>query len=124
MSARIHHVSLVVSDVAVALRFYVGLLGLDVDESRPEMEFSGAWLSLDGQQIHLLQVPNCDPLDGRPSHPGRDRHLALQVENLPAYLQRLEAAGVAFTRSRSGRRAAFVRDPDGNALELIEAPAP
>ncbi len=121
MSARIHHVSLVVADVAAALRFYVDLLGLEVDRSRPEMGFDGAWLKVGGQQIHLLQVHNADPVSERPSHPGRDRHLALQVENLATYLQRLERAGVDFTRSRSGRQAAFVRDPDGNGLELIEA---
>ena len=34
----------------------------------------------------------------------------------------LEAAGVAFTLSRSGRRALFCRDPDANALEFVESP--
>jgi glyoxylase I family protein len=33
----------------------------------------------------------------------------------------LDAAEVSYTLSRSGRRALFCRDPDGNALELIEA---
>jgi glyoxylase I family protein len=32
----------------------------------------------------------------------------------------LETAGVAYTLSRSGRRALFCRDPDGNAIELVE----
>jgi glyoxylase I family protein len=42
------------------------------------------------------------------------------VANLDALCDSLEAAGVTFTRSKSGRRALFCRDPDGNALEFIE----
>jgi len=29
---------------------------------------------------------------------------------------------VPYTLSRSGRRALFCRDPDGNAIELVEVP--
>jgi len=118
--ARIHHVSLVVADVARALHFYTQLLGLEIDDTRPAMGFDGAWLKLGGQQIHLLQVPNPDPVEGRPSHAGRDRHLALLVEGLDEWIARLQRGGVALTHSRSGRRAVFCRDPDGNGIELIE----
>jgi len=120
---RIHHVSVVVADVTAALRFYVDVLGLEIDETRPPMGFDGAWLKVENQQIHLLQVPNPDPVAGRPEHAGRDRHLALLVQQLDDRVRRLEQAGVGFSRSKSGRRALFCRDPDGNGIELIEAPA-
>lgn len=116
----LHHVSLVVSDTGQALAFYRDLLGLPVDESRPALGFPGAWLDLGGRQLHLLEVPNPDPIDGRPVHGGRDRHTALIVDDLDAFMQRLQGAGVSFTLSKSGRRALFCRDPDGNAWELIE----
>lgn len=119
---RIHHVSVVVADVQTALRFYAGVLGLEVDDTRPPMGFEGAWLKVGGQQIHLLQVANPDPVVGRPAHAGRDRHLALAVARLDDCVQRLQQAGVGFTRSKSGRKALFCRDPDGNAVELIEEP--
>jgi glyoxylase I family protein len=45
----------------------------------------------------------------------------MAVRDLEALSRRLEGAGVALTRSRSGRRAIFCRDPDGNAIELIES---
>lgn len=118
---RIHHVSVVVADVRRALAFYVDVLGMTPDASRPDMSFDGAWLAVGGQQIHLLQVPNPDPVSGRPAHAGRDRHLALLVDALEECEQRLAQAGVDYTRSRSGRRAIFCRDPDGNGLELIQA---
>jgi len=120
--ASIHHVSLIVADTERALVFYRDLLGLDVDPTRPSLGYPGAWLKLGDQQIHLLELPNPDPVDARPAHGGRDRHLALSVTDLDAVTKLLEAAEIDFTLSRSGRRALFVRDPDANALELIEQP--
>lgn len=118
---RIHHVSLIVVDTARALQFYCDLLGLSVDDSRPDLGYPGAWLRIGDQQIHLLELPNPDPSEGRPVHGGRDRHLALTIDDLDALTQALDSAGTDYTRSRSGRRALFFRDPDGNALELIES---
>ncbi|MGW8311475.1 MAG: VOC family protein [Thiogranum sp.] len=117
----IHHASLIVADTRRALHFYVDLLGLEVDDGRPELGFPGAWLKVGTQQIHLLELPNPNPVEGRPAHAGRDRHTALRVRRLDEIAGRLEAAGVRFTRSASGRAAIFCRDDDGNAVELIEA---
>lgn len=115
----IHHASLIVADVERALRFYVGVLQIPLGE-RPALGFPGAWLQVGEQQIHLLQLSNPDPVDGRPEHAGRDRHTALRVQGLGTIEQRLVEAGIEFTRSRSGRLALFCRDPDGNGIELIE----
>lgn len=118
----IHHASLLVSDKTRSLRFYQDVLGLEVDSQRPEMSFPGAWLRInDEQQIHLLELPSPDPVNGRPAHGGRDRHIALRVGDVNGLEERLTAAGVEFTRSASGRAALFCRDPDGNALEFIQA---
>ena len=119
-SLALHHVSLVVAHTQRALDFYVGILGLRVDDSRPDMSFDGAWLVVGAQQIHLLEVPNPDPVKGRPQHGGRDRHTAFQVQSLAPFIERLEAQGISYTMSKSGRRALFCRDPDGNACELVE----
>jgi len=118
---RLHHASVIVTELTTALRFYINVLGLPVDDSRPDLGFPGAWLEVGEQQIHLLELPNCDPVAGRPGHAGRDRHTALLVDDLAPLEQRLEKNGICFTRSRSGRRAIFCRDPDGNGIELIEA---
>jgi glyoxylase I family protein len=117
----IHHVSLIVSDTQRAVDFYQGVLGLEVASDRPDLPFPGAWLRVGEQQIHLLELPNPDPVEGRPPHGGRDRHLAMQITALAPIVERLDAAGVSYTSSRSGRRALFCRDPDANALELIES---
>ena len=116
----IHHASMLTSDLARSLHFYVDVLGIELDPSRPPMSYEGAWLRVGDQQIHLLRLPNPDPVTGRPEHAGRDRHTALSVRGLDAVVARLEKAGVTVTQSRSGRRACFFHDPDGNGIELIE----
>lgn len=115
----IHHVSLIISSVEKSLAFYQGILGLEIAE-RPDLGFPGVWLGIGRQQLHLLVLPNPDPLS-RPQHGGRDRHLALSVRDLGALVLSLEEGGIAYTRSRSGRAALFCRDPDGNTLELIQS---
>lgn len=115
----IHHVSLLVADTGRALGFYRDLLGLALAE-RPDLGFPGAWLSIGDGQLHLLELPNPDPLSGRPEHVGRDRHLALAVDDLDGLVGRLAHAGVSCARSRSGRAAVFCRDPDGNGIELVQ----
>ena len=116
-----HHASLLVADIERSLAFYCGVLGLQLDPSRPDLGYPGAWLQVGSRQIHLMQLPNPDPLSDRPTHGGRDRHLALTVNDLGGLTTRLDAAALPYTRSASGRRAVFCRDPDQNALELIES---
>ena len=116
---RLHHVSLLVADTARAVDFYCGVLGLELASDRPDLGFPGTWLNIGAGQIHLLELPNPDPAEGRPEHGGRDRHTALQLEDFEALRARLDAARVPYTLSRSGRHALFCRDPDGNAIELI-----
>jgi glyoxylase I family protein len=117
---KVHHASLIVADANVALHFYRDILGMKVSPSRPNLPFPGAWLEIGTQQIHLLELPNPDPIKNRPEHGGRDRHIAINVNDIDELRYALEKAGVPFTFSRSGRRALFCRDPDGNALEFIE----
>ncbi|MFW2373076.1 MAG: VOC family protein [Gammaproteobacteria bacterium] len=116
----IHHVSVLVADTAKALDFYCGLLGLEQDMNRPDLGYPGAWVNIADQQIHILELDNPDPIEGRPAHGGRDRHLALLVGDLSEIEQGLESRQMSFTRSKSGRKAIFCRDPDANGVELIE----
>jgi glyoxylase I family protein len=116
----IHHASLITADIQAALDFYQDILGMCVDDSRPDLPFPGAWLSVGEQQIHLLQIPGPDAKTGRPVHAGRDRHTAISVRSLKRLKERLEQHDIPYTLSRSGRPALFCRDPDGNGLEFME----
>lgn len=116
----IDHISVIVKHTDKALEFYCGILGLQQADTRPELGYAGAWLWVADQQIHLLELPNPDPVQGRPDHGGRDRHLALTVSDLQIIQDVLSSADIDYTLSKSGRRALFCRDYDGNAVEIIE----
>ena len=116
----IHHVSMIVSNTQQSVAFYENLLDLQVNDKRPDLGFPGAWFDIAGQQIHLLEVENPDPVTNRPEHGGHDRHFAMTVDNIEEIEQRLQKLGAKYTKSRSGRAALFCRDPDGNGLEIIQ----
>lgn len=120
MISAILHVTFVTSDLPRSRAFYEGLLGLQLDIERPKMSFEGVWYDVaPNQQIHLMLLPNPEAGLIRPAHGGRDRHVAFGVTDLGRLISKLDAAGVSYTLSQSGRRALFCRDPDDNALEFI-----
>jgi glyoxylase I family protein len=114
------HVSVLVQDTRRSLDFYRSVIGLEVDAGRPDLGYPGAWLRAGAHAIHLIQMPNPDPVARPPPPRGHHRHIALRVSDLTALRFRLEVSGIPHTVSRSGRKAVFCRDPDGNALEFIE----
>lgn len=119
---KLHHASLIVKDLTISLGFYNNVLGLEIDNSRPDLGYPGAWLKLPGnQQIHLMQLDNPDIESKRPEHGGRDHHVAFAVSSIDVISKSLENLFMPFTKSKSGRKALFCRDPDGNALEFIES---
>ena len=118
----LNHASFIVEDVEKSLGFYRDILGLEQVE-RPDLGFPGAWLQLGIQQIHLRELDNPDPKEGRPVHGGRDRHIALNALALAPIQEALDKAGIVYTMSVSGRRALFCRDFDANTVEIIERPA-
>jgi catechol 2,3-dioxygenase-like lactoylglutathione lyase family enzyme len=120
----VHHVAVIVEDMARSMDFYHRLLGLPVNPDRPHdrLPYDGAWLMLGPEMIHLMELPNPDPshLEFRPQHGGKDRHFCIGVKNLDPLTKALEAENIPYTASRSGRPAIFFRDPDCNTLEVVQ----
>ncbi|MEQ1593165.1 MAG: VOC family protein [Thiobacillaceae bacterium] len=116
------HAGLLVADLHVSRTFYESVLGLIPLPDRPALPYPGEWYALNShQQLHLMCLPNPDATSLRPTHGGRDRHIALGVPRLTDLRARLDSAGVTYTPSQSGRPALFCRDPDGNTLEFVES---
>ena len=118
--AGIEHHSVIISDLERSHHFYVTVLGLEQDNSRPEMSYDGFWFKVGQQAIHCLKLDNPDPVEGRPEHGGRDRHVCLSCNDLNLLIDSLEQHYIDYTRSKSGRQAIFFRDPDGNAIEVTQ----
>jgi catechol 2,3-dioxygenase-like lactoylglutathione lyase family enzyme len=110
----VHHVSIAVPDVDVALDFYTRVLGMTQREDRPANLGAGAWLDVGGQQLHLVRSDAPEP---------RGQHFAILVDDLDATTAELRAAGVTVSDAVpiGAARQAFLTDPAGNAIELHEA---
>lgn len=114
----IHHVTLLVRDMARATEFYDGVLGLKRKE-RPPFSTPGAWYDLGGtQELHLLEIPAQVP-DKNEAHP------AFEVTDIRAAIAACRDAGVTvrgdiFTRPHDNSLSAFIADPDGNLIELAQ----
>ena len=92
------------------------------DGARPAFDFPGAWYQVGPLQLHLMQREDV-PSPGR----GIGPHFALYVptETFHSNVDRLREAGVPIMidpnqRESDGIWAAFIKDPDGNIIELTD----
>lgn len=128
---RLDHGGLLVSDVERAVRFYSDALGLPQVPRPPTFDTPGAWLQVGDQQLHL--IGETEPGRARAMHPGYDpaeiaigygNHVALVVDDLDAALARAAGHGVQpggpVIARGDGVKRAFVTDPDGNIIELMQ----
>ena len=110
---RMDHVQVNVTDLDRARSFYGGALGL-AEVPRPEsFDFAGAWYRIGEVDLHLVV---------RAPEPDSEDHICLWVADVRGTAAALEARGqkVAWqTRYKiSGVDRFFVRDPDGNRIEV------
>ena len=116
----LNHVALHVADVESSCEFYRTVLQLE-QLPRPEFSFPGAWFRLGaGQELHLIGGRSAELADH-----GRRNHYALLVDDMPAWVNRLEQSGVVFEGPLSrpdGARQVFLQDPDGHFIELCTSP--
>jgi glyoxylase I family protein len=124
---RIHHVALICSDYPRSRRFYTEVLGLQVVAEHYRIERDSYKLDLalpDGSQLELFSFPKAP---SRPSYPEAQglRHLALEVDDVDAWVAHLQGFGVAVEPIRfdeyTGKRFVFFADPDALPIELYEA---
>ncbi|MCI0487400.1 MAG: VOC family protein [Blastocatellia bacterium] len=119
-TGKLLHAALLVSDLDRARRFYGEALGLK-EKPRHDFDFPGAWYDLGECELHLMVTS--EPLPPATERPRRDFHVAFSIEDYEATRRSLEEAGIEFREGRSGLAQLFVRDPDGNLIEL-QSPRP
>jgi lactoylglutathione lyase len=114
-----------VRDLERSVRFYVDALGMR-EQRRKVLEKANATLVflVDEGGHHAVELTFNH--DGRSYELGNQfGHLAFGVADLDRAREELAAMGIAFARgpytvSAGGSRIAFVKDPDGIEIELIE----
>ena len=116
-----------VDDVEAATRFYTERLGFEIAE-----RWGGALTIVARGDLRLLlsgpQTSAARPMpDGSKPAPGGWNRLVIEVEDLPALMATLRAAGVRFRSdlvTGPGGRQALAEDPAGNPVELFEPAQP
>jgi lactoylglutathione lyase len=120
------HVGLRVADLERSLAFYTGV-GYEVIGNVPETEFGSlTMLKLPGDEFVTVELVH-DPRRGTVD-PGGLNHMVIQVESMQATVARLTARGIEVEGPGSPDGSgdfltAWVSDPDGYRIELVQWPA-
>ena len=142
---RIAHTGIIARDAVHLAEFYISGLGFhqvraDMGSHRPDssgtlrvaqVHMRVISLSLGEEGSHILEFTQfLDPV-GPDQHQVRNgigsAHLAIYVENVPDSFEALRRLGATVAREPvvgpTGRSFGFLRDPEGNWLELMQLPA-
>ena len=116
-TTRVNHVSIPCRDLDESERFYREVFGL---ERLPtfDFRFPVRYLRLGEQQLHLMQLPQEEPLP--------NQHFAVDVDDFGQVFVRLREAGALDQRAHGtaiwelpdGSVQLYARDPAGNLLEV------
>jgi len=133
---RFDHVSLSVADLDRQRAFYASALGMvDVEEelALPEAAVRTAILrSPDGLKIELIERGGSTASEYADAFDAANHqsygHWAVTVEDLQSAFNAILACGAAEVSepapgARAGTRFAYVKDPEGNLIELIQPAA-
>ncbi|MEV4263525.1 VOC family protein [Kribbella sp. NPDC049584] len=130
---RFDHVGLSVADLDVQRDFYASALGLTAVEEHLEMREAQIRTlilrSAAGLKIELIERGGSAPQEFTDAYDGAGTqgyfHWALYVDDLDAVFTHTLTAGATEVSApapaaRAGARFAYVKDPEGNLLELIQ----
>jgi glyoxylase I family protein len=114
-----------ITDLDRAIEFYTTELGFDF------VQRAGPVATVSHGPLHLLlsgpESSGSRPMpDGSRQEPGGWNRIVLYVDDIEAEVDRLRNAGVTFLNEIKvgpGGKQIQITDPDGNSIELHEAPA-
>ena len=122
MSFRLDHVSLLVRDINVSTQYYVDVFGFPIVRTTGS-PVTGQWLGIGGTDtLHLNQD------DFGKTFLTKDTHFAMRVDDLDAFIERLNELNVTFYdwpgqpgtigHHPSGFRQIYIQDPNGYWVEI------
>jgi lactoylglutathione lyase len=133
----LHHVGVVVCDLDASARWYERVLGLarEYDFAIPPVDVRGCFVGrADGVRLELFERPGSQ-VHGDRTTPNAALlvrgygHIGLTSDDLDGDVARMAAAGAHVVwdprpSPEPGVRMAFIADPDGNLIELLQRDAP
>ena len=136
MIKTIEAIVIMVNDLQTSVDFYTDMLGFSISNKieLAEMGLSTVFVEKDGGRIGLMnykgkKIPKRSDIDkiklGESSIPIND-HLTFSVDDIEATTTELKEKGVVFDlepmQVEGGIKVAFIKDPEGVLLELVEYP--
>ena len=121
MAMRYLHTMVRVLDLDASLDFYCNKLGLKELRRKdyPQGRFTLVFLATDESPDAQLELTY--NWDGDNLTAGRSfGHLAYEVDDIYAFCERLQAAGVIINRPPRDGYMAFIRSPDNISIELLQ----
>ncbi len=128
----LHHVSIIVSDLARSSNFYENVVGLAMLQ-RPPFKSKGVWFAVGDQHVHINEKPGELFRERRIFDP-TSFHFALRVDDFDGCLRHLQTFGdhqteqpddpmvlIIDRHGPAGFPQAFIFDPDGNLIEFNAA---
>ena len=112
--SQVDHVSVLVTNLDQARRFYRDILGLKEIAKPRTFDFTVLWFNLGNQQLHLLQKPQRDSES--------PRHFALRATDTRQAREHFRQHGVDTLETTPIPKCDrfFIFDPDGNRIEIIQ----
>lgn len=98
-----------VSDKNASRKFYTEILGFEKKEIDGRL-----WIKVGDQYIHITEN------SGKPV-PDTFYHFAIEIDNLADYKNILKDKGVNIFDYSEDKRQSFLKDLDGNLIELIDS---
>lgn len=123
---KIHHIAIICSDYQRSKKFYTEVLGLEIWQEHYRAERDSYKLDLKLNNSYIIELFSFPSPPVRPSFPEAAglRHLAFEVNDLDAEIDKLAQAGIAHEGVRvdelTHKRFTFFSDPDQLPIELYE----
>jgi lactoylglutathione lyase len=125
---RILHTMLRVGDLQRSIDFYTRILGMQLlrTTDRPEQKYTLAFVGYGDERDHAVLELTYNYGVDRYEHGSAFGHIAIAVPDAAASCERIRAAGGNVTREAGPVQGgstviAFVTDPDGYKIELIQS---
>ncbi|MDM1292860.1 VOC family protein [Sphingobacterium sp. N143] len=123
---KIHHIAIICSNYERSKKFYTEVLGLEIWQEHYRAARDSYKLDLKLHDNYIIELFSFPTTPARPSFPEAAglRHLAFEVDDLTAEINKLEEAGIPHEGIRidelTQKRFTFFSDPDQLPIELYE----
>ncbi|MEE9607318.1 MAG: VOC family protein [Myxococcota bacterium] len=115
----VHHISFAVRDLDRSRHFYEEILGL-APIARPDLGLPGAWYRAGEAEVHLIATPDGVEIgQPAPKLTPLANHNAFAIDDYDKVVAFLKSKDIEVLETHAEAGQLWIRDPDGNVIELI-----